>query len=152
MPMIVGGVVLVAAIAGGVVFMKGGSSPAATPSTAAAVPAGAPAADPVAPAPVAAAPAPLPAVDTIALAKSLRTALQHASGESTARKALAEADDIQGKVTRAEDKVMLAMIRAQAYGTLGQDKRSCEALREGAEPSRGTGYESTVTQMLALCK
>jgi serine/threonine protein kinase len=93
-----------------------------------------------------------PVGDTAAMARELRTALAHASDESTARTALSEADQIATHSVVAEDRAMLAMIRAQAYGTLGEDARSCESLREGVAAAKGTAYESRFTGMLSRCR
>ncbi|MDB4886219.1 MAG: hypothetical protein JWN79_1657, partial [Gemmatimonadetes bacterium] len=110
------------------------------------------------PAAAAASPAPVPvpagmsAADSAALARDLRSALQHASDESTARTALAEAGALATRATLPEDKVRVEMVRAQAYGTLGQDARSCQALRDGVAIAKGTGFESALTDALARCR
>ena len=93
-----------------------------------------------------------PTPDTLAITKALASALKHASSEGTARKAIAEADRISAEAARPEDKVMAGMVRVQAYGTLGQDSKSCAALRDIAPVAQGTRYESQVTSNLALCK
>jgi hypothetical protein len=168
--MIVGGVVVAAALAAGAFFMTRPSSTSTAGTAATVAAAGTPAAEgmpaaeasgpgpgtgtaPVpAPTPPPAAPARLSAADSAALAKELQTALAHASNESTARRALKEADGLAPRVTVAEDQVMVEMVRAQAYGTLGQDKRSCDALRDGVAKSKGTMYETQLSGMLARCQ
>jgi len=161
-PMLVGGLVLLAAVGGGLAYMKSSSAPAATTTAAApaspapaAAPTPTPAGTPAAATPLGAPVSTLPAVspaDSAALVKDLRTALQHASEESRARSALTEADRLSARTTLPEDKVLVEMIRAQAYGTLGQDARSCQALRDGVAVAKGTSYETQLTGMLARCR
>ncbi len=90
--------------------------------------------------------------DSAALAADLRMALLHASDESTARKALSEADRIAAKTTLPEERALVQMIRAQAYGTLGQDGRSCQALRDGVALAKGTSVEPRLAGGLARCR
>jgi hypothetical protein len=168
MPLLVGGALLAAAVVGGVLFMqRSGKSgaptgPAATTgaaTTAATPPAGSPPAVQQAAVPVSSggvgvaatpsAPAPAPAVSH---EKELRAALEHASSESKAKKALAEADALAGRVTTPEEKVFITMIRAQAYGTLGQDGKSCDVIKDGAPLATGTIYETKMKGMVALCR
>jgi hypothetical protein len=74
-----------------------------------------------------------------------------AESEATAQRALDEATAISPKLTTQQQKVYLAIIRAQAYGTLGQDARSCEALKSVVSSAKGTSYESTLGGMLQSC-
>ena len=90
--------------------------------------------------------------DSAALASDLRTALSHASRESSAARAVEEADRLEPRAVLAEEQVMVALVRAQAYGTLGQDAKSCAALRGGVERAKGTSYEARLAGMIALCK
>jgi hypothetical protein len=166
-PMLVGGAALAAAIVAGVIFApRGGSkaasapvtptqqavAPAANPATqqggtaagavtAAGTPAGAASAPPVAPST-----GPNPA-----LADDIRTATTHAGSESTARRALDETKRLDGLATSPEDKVSVAMARAQAYGTLGQDAKSCKAMKDVEPISKGTTHETQIREMLAIC-
>ena len=162
-PMFVGGALVVTAIIAGVVMMPKGarsgtaSPPAATPGPAAvaATPVSSAGTPSVAAAPAVVAPAPAPresAADSAAIARDLQKALGHASDESAARKALSESDQIAARATTPEEKVMVALVRAQAYGTLGQDSRSCQSLRDGVGAAKGTSYETRLTEMLARCK
>ena len=106
----------------------------------------APAGTPVTPPPPVVTTGPSPA-----LADGIRTATKLATSESTARRALDEATRLDGLATSNEDKVSLAMIRAQAYGTLGQDVKSCKAMRDVAAISKGTSHESQLKSYLAIC-
>jgi len=159
-PMLIGGAVLAAAVVAGVVFfMRPGAKTASAPAAATALaqtparpPAQAPA-NAVAPAGTPVTPPP-PVVTTgpsPALANGIRTATKLATSESTARRALDEATRLDGLATSNEDKVSLAMIRAQAYGTLGQDVKSCKAMRDVAAISKGTSHESQLKSYLAIC-
>jgi hypothetical protein len=47
--------------------------------------------------------------------------------------------------------VYLAIIRAQAYGTLGQDARACQVLREIRADARSSTHASAVEKSLANC-
>ena len=58
---------------------------------------------------------------------------------------------LDGLATSPEDKVSLAMARAQAYGTLGQDAKSCKAMKEVEPISKGTSHETQIREMLAIC-
>lgn len=81
----------------------------------------------------------------------LRAIDRSAEVESTAQRALAEADAMRGKVTLRDERVYLAFIRAQAYGTLGEDARSCSELKEIAPSAKNTSYESKLAAVLANC-
>jgi hypothetical protein len=161
-PLLIGGALLVAAVVGGVLFRPrstGSGAPASASTATSAVPTGSPPAVQQAAVPVSSgtatvsappsAPAPGAAVSH---EKELRAALDHASSESKAKKALAEADALAGKVTTPEEKVFLTMIRAQAYGTLGQDTKSCDVIKQGAPLATGTVYEEKMKGMLAMCR
>jgi len=158
-PMLVGGMAVLVAMAAGAYFMTRPDA-GATSGTNAAGPTVAAAGAPVAaaPAPSATAPAERPppaatsASDSAALSEELKRALTLASSESSARRALTEADRLASRVSLAEDRVMVEMVRAQAYGTLGQDSRSCQALRDGVAVSKGTDYETQLSEMLARCR
>ena len=76
---------------------------------------------------------------------------RRAEQEGTARRALAEADAMRGKVTVRDERVFLAIIRAQAYGTLGEDERACSELKQIEPVARSTSYASQLTAMLANC-
>jgi serine/threonine-protein kinase len=85
------------------------------------------------------------------IAEQMKAIDRMAESEATAQRALDEATAISPKLTTQQQKVYLAIIRAQAYGTLGQDARSCEALKSVVSSARGTGYESTLGGMLQSC-
>jgi hypothetical protein len=106
--------------------------------------------------PVTSVPVPVAAVmsaaDSAAFVRDLRIAQRDASNESTARTALIEADTLAARSPRAEDRVRVAMVRAQAFGTLGQDGRSCQALRDGVSYAKGTSYEASLTAALSRCQ
>ena len=147
-----GGVLVVALVVGGLTLLRSGKTAdrrAPDSLVVSTVPTSAPA-----PVVIAAAAAPLPVVPTIApeeMAKDIATALGHSVQESTARKALTEADRIETRATAAEDKAVVYRIRAQAYGTLGQDAKSCQALRDGVGASKGTSLEGWLSGFLARC-
>ena len=93
-----------------------------------------------------------PAVSPEETAKKISVALGHASKESTASKAIDETHALDTEVTTPDEKVFLAMIRAQAYGTLGKDAKSCAELKAVSGISKGTRYESKFGEYFALCK
>ena len=124
---------------------SGASSPTVPPATPPAVSVDASSAPPVGVA--ASSPPPAASHDS-----ALRAALGHASNERTARQSLTEADSLSRSVTSPEETVFLAMIRAQAYGTLGNEDRSCEIIRKSAPLAAGTRYESKMKEMVALCR
>jgi serine/threonine-protein kinase len=164
-PMLVGGAALAAAIVAGVIFVPRGGSRAASaplpPAQQAVAPAnpttqqgGATGAVTAAGTPAGAASTPTVAPSTgpnPALADDIRTATTHAASESTARRALDEAKRLDGLATSPEDKVSVAMARAQAYGTLGQDAKSCKAMKDVEPIAKGTAHETQIREMLAIC-
>ncbi len=81
----------------------------------------------------------------------LRAIDRRAESDSTARRALDEANALRSKVTLKEERVYLAIIRAQAYGTLNEDARSCAELRRVDPIAKTTSYASTLAKMLANC-
>jgi hypothetical protein len=76
---------------------------------------------------------------------------RRAEEESTARRALDEANAISGKVTSTDERVRLAIIRAQAYGTLGENERSCSELKRIEPVAKATSYAKSLGKMLANC-
>jgi eukaryotic-like serine/threonine-protein kinase len=87
-----------------------------------------------------------------AVAKELNTAFDHAGKESTARRALTEANQLSAKVSSPEEKAQLALVRVLAHGTLGEDSKACQTLREAAPQAKGTAYEFRLAQMLRSCQ
>jgi hypothetical protein len=171
--MLIGAAVLVAVLAAGGMFYARGKQPAASPATVQ-VPAQQPLAT-SAPAPASTVPAvtggtstvattgapptttaaavPSPAAEgpNPALAADIKTTTAHAANESTARRALDEVKRLETLATSSEDKVSVAMARAQAYGTLGEDAKSCKAMKAVEGISKGTTHEVQIRDMLAIC-
>ncbi|HUQ45201.1 MAG TPA: serine/threonine-protein kinase [Gemmatimonadaceae bacterium] len=81
----------------------------------------------------------------------LRAIDRRAEDAGTARQALGEAGAMREQVTLTEERVYLAIIRAQAYGTLGDDARSCRELKAIAPSAKQTSYDSKLSVMLANC-
>jgi serine/threonine-protein kinase len=166
-PMLVGGAVLAAVLVAGVLFIprggeKAGPAPFSTATPAAAtvtIPTGqqSGAADSGAvtaagaPASATAAPPVSPASPDPALAEDIRAVTKLAGSESTARRALDEAKRLDGLAKSNEDRVSVAMARAQAYGTLGQDARSCKSMKDVEAIANGTSHETQIREMLAIC-
>jgi serine/threonine-protein kinase len=166
-PMLVGGAVLAAVLVAGVLFIprggeKAGPAPSSTATPAAAtvtIPTGqqSGAADSGAvtaagaPASATAAPPVSPAIPDPALAEDIRAVTKLAGSESTARHALDEAKRLDGLAKSNEDRVSVAMARAQAYGTLGQDARSCKSMKDVEAIANGTSHETQIREMLAIC-
>jgi len=76
---------------------------------------------------------------------------RRAESEATARQALDEAEAMSGRLTTAAHRVYLGIIRAQAYGTLGQEDRACEALKGILPGAKGTSYGRKIGLMLESC-
>jgi predicted Ser/Thr protein kinase len=171
-PMLIGAAVLVALLAAGGMFYARGKTPAAplavastqqpiaasvpvpapttpvvTPGTGTVTAAGAPAGAAVTPA----AAAPAPEGPNPALADDIKKTTAHAGSESTARRALEEVKRLETLATSPEDKVSVAMARAQAYGTLGEDAKSCKTMKAVEGLSKGTTHEVQIRDMLAIC-
>ena len=163
-PMMIGGALAAAALAGGFFFMgRGGTTAASVPTpTTTTVPTST-----ASPTPgtvvlankgessttTAAVAAPrAPAASAEETAKKITVAFGHASKESTARKAIDETHALDTEVTTPDDKVFLALIRAQAYGTLGKDSQSCEELKAVSGISAGTRYEKKFNEYFKFCK
>jgi hypothetical protein len=85
------------------------------------------------------------------LAEQLKAIDRRAEGDATARQALDETVAIRPKLTTADQRAYLAIIRAQAFGTLGEDARSCQELRDAVPGARGTSYENALTGLLKSC-
>jgi hypothetical protein len=85
------------------------------------------------------------------IADQLAAIDRRAESDGTARQALAEADALSPKLTTSEQRVYLAIIRAQAFGTLGQDPNACTTLKEALPTAKGTSYESKLHVMLQSC-
>ena len=81
----------------------------------------------------------------------LRAIDRRAEDERTAQRALDETDAIRDRVTLNDERVYLAIVRAQAFGTLGQDVRSCSELKQVAPRAKSTSYDSKLSAMLANC-
>lgn len=88
---------------------------------------------------------------TVSYMARLRAIDRRAEDAGTARQALGEAGAMREQVTLTEERVYLAIIRAQAYGTLGDDARSCRELKQIAPSAKQTSYDSKLSVMLANC-
>jgi ribosomal protein L9 len=91
------------------------------------------------------------AAATPSIAAQLKAIDKRAEADATARQALDEADALRPKLTTADQKVYLAIIKAQAFGSLGQDARACEELRGAVATAKGTSYEKTLGGLLQSC-
>jgi hypothetical protein len=85
------------------------------------------------------------------IAEQLAAIDKRAEKDGTARQALDEADALRPKLTTSQQKVYLAIIRAQALGTLGQDANACSALKDALPMATGTSDESKLRAMLQSC-
>jgi hypothetical protein len=85
------------------------------------------------------------------IAEQMQAIDRRAEGDATARQALDEAEALRPKLTTAEQRAYLAIIKAQAFGTLGEDARSCQELRNALPAAKGTSYESQMGVMLKSC-
>ena len=166
-PMLVGGAVLAAVLVAGVLFIPRGGEKAGPAPSSMATPAAATVTIPTgqqggaadsgavtaagAPASATAAPPVSPAIPDPALAEDIRAVTKLAGSESTARRALDEAKRLDGLAKSNEDRVSVAMARAQAYGTLGQDARSCKSMKDVEAIANGTSHETQIREMLAIC-
>jgi hypothetical protein len=165
--MLVGGAVLAAVLVAGVLFIPRGGETAGPAPSSTAMPAAATVTIPTgqqsgaadsgavtaagAPASATAAPPVSPASSDPALAEDIRAVTKLAGSESTARRALDEARRLDGLAKSNEDRVSVAMARAQAYGTLGQDARSCKSMKDVEAIANGTSHETQIREMLAIC-
>jgi hypothetical protein len=166
-PTLVGGAVLAAVLVAGVLFIRRGGEKAVPAPSSTATPAAATVTIPTgqqsgaadsgavtaagAPASATAAPPVSPASPDPALAEEIRAVTKLAGSESTARRALDEAKRLDGLAKSNEDRVSVAMARAQAYGTLGQDARSCKSMKDVEAIANGTSHETQIREMLAIC-
>ena len=96
-------------------------------------------------------PAPDGAHTQVSYRAELRAIDRRAESESTARQALDEANALSTKLTSKDDRVYLAIIRAQAWGTLNQDARACEELRGVRALARSSTHASAFETSLANC-
>jgi hypothetical protein len=92
-----------------------------------------------------------PMVDSASIEKRLKAIDRRAESEATAGQALAEANAMTGVVTTKQQRAYLGIIIAQAYGTLGQDARSCAQLRELLNSAQGTASEERLKGMIKFC-
>jgi len=159
-PIMVGGGLAAVLLLGGALYAsRREEAPAAArkPAVAASrpstdsVPAVSPAAPPTAPVRQSSKPAPEPANTQVSYRTELRAIDRRAESESTARQALDEANALSTKLTSQDDRVYLAIIRAQAYGTLNQDARACRELRDIRTVARSSTHASAVEKSLANC-
>jgi serine/threonine-protein kinase len=161
-PILVGGGVAAVLLLGGAVYAwRGERSASAAPDTmVAARPASAVAAEstttprstPVAEGPtVTTSRAPATGGAAVSYMAELGAIDRRAEVESTAQRALDETSALRDKVSLKNERVYLAVIRAQAYGTLGEEARSCSELKQIKPVAKNTSYESKLAVMLANC-
>ena len=180
MPMLVGGAVVAAAVVAGVVFMRPTAAPAtgapaagvttgtalqatSTPTSTqppvsqagnAARPTngtGGGATKTAATRPVTTEPAATSGPASPSVADQMAAIDKRAESDGTARQALADAEALRPKLTTTQQTIYLAIIKAQAYGTLGEDARACQELKGIVPAAKGTSYESKVGTMLQSC-
>jgi serine/threonine-protein kinase len=147
-PMLIGGGLVAAALVAGAMMMPRGGTAGTSPAPARV------AADSVAPAP--AAPAgearanagPATRVVSADMAARLPSILARSGDSLTARQALAEADELLPRATKASDRVGLSLARAQALGYLGRDAESCRLLRSVQRSAEKTSYARKIGLLL----
>ncbi len=88
----------------------------------------------------------------LTLEQELRATDKLAENPATAERALLEAERLSGKVSTAEDRTYLAIIKAQAYGSLSKDAQACDVLRAAKAGAAGTRREGTIPIMMASCQ
>jgi hypothetical protein len=91
------------------------------------------------------------AAATPSIAAQLKAIDKRAEVDATARQALDETEALRPKLTTADQRAYLAIIRAQAFGSLGQDARACEELRGAVATAKGTSYEKALGGLLQSC-
>jgi hypothetical protein len=92
-----------------------------------------------------------PSSTAVDISARLPALLRESAEDSTAARALAEAERLQPNAVGSNENIGLSVVRAQALAMLGKDAQGCVILNTIKERAAQTKYDEAVQRMMKSC-